>query len=74
LEARGRNEPQEGSKKPFFHGDKGKKIFKGNGRKRERKSHVNNVQRMVMMKTIVGKFILKRDPKISSIRGNQRLL
>jgi hypothetical protein len=33
LEARGRNEPQEGSKKPFVHGDKGKKKFKGNGRK-----------------------------------------
>jgi hypothetical protein len=33
LEARGRNEPQEASKKPFVHGDKGKKNFKGNGRK-----------------------------------------
>jgi hypothetical protein len=43
-------------------------------RKRERNSHVNIVQRMAMMKTIVGNFILKVDPKISSIRGNQRLL
>jgi hypothetical protein len=33
LEARGRNEPQEGNKKPFVHGDKGKKKFKGNRRK-----------------------------------------
>jgi hypothetical protein len=33
LEARGRNEPQEGSKKPFVKGDKGKNKFKGNGRK-----------------------------------------
>jgi hypothetical protein len=80
LEARGRNEPQEGNKKPFFHGEKGKKKFKGNGRKmlqsrnRERNSHVNIVQKMAMMKTIVGNFVLKRDPKSSTIRGNQRLL
>jgi hypothetical protein len=33
LEARGRNERQEGSMEPFVHGDKGKKKFKGNGRK-----------------------------------------
>jgi hypothetical protein len=33
LEARGRNEHQEGSKKPFVKGDKGKRKFKGNGRK-----------------------------------------
>jgi hypothetical protein len=33
LKARGRNEPQEGSRKPFLLGDKGKKKFKGNGRK-----------------------------------------
>jgi hypothetical protein len=32
LEARGRNEPQEGNMKPFVHGDKRKKKFKGNGR------------------------------------------
>jgi hypothetical protein len=32
LEARGRNEPQEGSMNPFVHGDKGKSKFKGNGR------------------------------------------
>jgi hypothetical protein len=30
LEARGRNEPQEGSKNPFVNGDKGKRKFKGN--------------------------------------------
>jgi hypothetical protein len=33
LEARGRNETHEGNKKPFSHGDKGKRKFKGNGRK-----------------------------------------
>jgi hypothetical protein len=33
LEARGRNEPQEGNNKHFVHGDKGKKNFKGNGGK-----------------------------------------
>ena len=33
LEARGKNDPQEGNKKPFFNGDKGKRKFKGNGRK-----------------------------------------
>ena len=33
LEARGRNEPQEGSKKPFYNGDKGKGKFKGKGKK-----------------------------------------
>jgi hypothetical protein len=43
-------------------------------RKRERKSHVNIVQRMAMMKTIVGNFILKRDPKSSTTKRNQTLL
>jgi hypothetical protein len=33
LEARGRNKPQEGSNKPFVKRDKGKRKFKGNGRK-----------------------------------------
>jgi hypothetical protein len=33
LEARGRNEPQEGNKKPFYNGDKGKRKFEGNGKK-----------------------------------------
>jgi hypothetical protein len=33
LEARGRNETHEGNKKPFNHGDKGKRKFKGNGKK-----------------------------------------
>jgi hypothetical protein len=33
LEARGKNAPQEGNKKPFFNGDKGKRKFKGNGKK-----------------------------------------
>jgi hypothetical protein len=33
LEERGRNDPQEGSKKSFYNGDKGKRIFKGNGKK-----------------------------------------
>jgi hypothetical protein len=32
LEARGRSETHEGSKKPFSHGDKGKRKFKGNGK------------------------------------------
>jgi hypothetical protein len=34
LEARGRNETHEGNKKPFSHGDKGKRKFKGNGKKK----------------------------------------
>jgi hypothetical protein len=34
LEARGRNEPQEGSKK-FFNGDKGKRKLEGNGKKND---------------------------------------
>jgi hypothetical protein len=33
LEARGRNDTHEGNKKTFNHGDKGKKKFKGNGKK-----------------------------------------
>jgi hypothetical protein len=33
LEARGRNDTHVGNKKTFSHGDKGKKKFKGNGRK-----------------------------------------
>ena len=33
LEARGRNETHEGNKKPFSHGDKGKRNFKGNDKK-----------------------------------------
>jgi hypothetical protein len=33
LEARGRNENHEGNKRPFSHGDKGKRKFKGNGKK-----------------------------------------
>jgi hypothetical protein len=33
LEARGSNETHEGNKKPFSHGDKGKRKFKGNGKK-----------------------------------------
>jgi hypothetical protein len=33
LEARGKNTPQEGRKKPFVNGDKGKRKFKGNGMK-----------------------------------------
>jgi hypothetical protein len=43
-------------------------------RKRGRNSLVNIVQRMSMMKTIVGSFILKRDPKISTKKRNQTLL
>jgi hypothetical protein len=33
LEARGKNDPQEGRKKPFNNGDKGKGKFKGKGKK-----------------------------------------
>ena len=33
LETRGRNDPQEGSKNPFYNGDKGKRKFKGNRKK-----------------------------------------
>jgi hypothetical protein len=32
-------------------------------RKREKNSHINIVQKMAMMKTIVGNFILKEDQK-----------
>jgi hypothetical protein len=32
LEERGRNDPQEGSKKSFYNGDKGKRKFKVNGK------------------------------------------
>jgi hypothetical protein len=35
LEARGRNETHEGNKKPFIHGDKGKRKFKGNSKKND---------------------------------------
>jgi hypothetical protein len=37
-------------------------------RKRERKSHVNIVQRMAMMKTNVGNFILKETQKVQQQR------
>jgi hypothetical protein len=45
-------------------------------RKREKKSHENIVQKMAMMKTIVGNFILKEDPKslATTTKGSQRLL
>jgi hypothetical protein len=43
-------------------------------RKREINSLINIIQKMAMMKTIVGNFILKRDPKSSTIKGNQILL
>jgi hypothetical protein len=44
-------------------------------RKREKNSHVNIVQRMAMMKTIVGNFILKEDPNsLATTKGSQRLL
>jgi hypothetical protein len=80
LEARGRNETHEGNKKPFSHGDKGKKKFKGNGKKNAivkkegEKSHANIVQKMAMIKTIVGNFILKEDPKSLATKGSQRML
>jgi hypothetical protein len=43
-------------------------------RKREKNLHANIVQKMAMMKTIVGNFILKEDPKCLSTKGSQRLL
>jgi hypothetical protein len=45
-------------------------------RKREKNSHVNIVQKMAMMKTIVVSFILKEDPKglATTTKGSQRLL
>jgi hypothetical protein len=43
-------------------------------RKREKNSHENIVQKMVMMKTIVGNFILKEDPKSLATNGSQRML
>jgi hypothetical protein len=43
-------------------------------RKREKNSHANIVQKMAMIKTIVGNFILKEDPKILATKGSQRLM
>jgi hypothetical protein len=43
-------------------------------RKRDKNSHANIVQKMAMMKTIVGNFILKEDPKSLATNGSQRLL
>jgi hypothetical protein len=43
-------------------------------RKREKNLHENIVQKMAMMKTIVGNFILKEDPKSLATKGSQRLL
>src|ERR1700722_1646903 len=45
-------------------------------RKREKNSHASIVQKMAMMKTIVGNFILKEDPKslATATKGSQRLL
>jgi hypothetical protein len=43
-------------------------------RKREKNSHANIVQKMAMMKTIVGNIILKEDPKCLATKGSQRLL
>jgi hypothetical protein len=43
-------------------------------RKREKNSHANIVQKMAMTKTIVGNFILKKDPKSLATKGSQRLL
>jgi hypothetical protein len=82
LEERGRNDTHEGNKKTFSHGDKGKKKFKAMAkrilllRKKEKNSHVNIVQKMAMMKTIVGNFILKEDPKslATTTKRSQRLL
>jgi hypothetical protein len=42
-------------------------------RKREKNLHANIVQKMAMMKTIVGNFILKEDPKGLATKGIQRL-
>jgi hypothetical protein len=43
-------------------------------RKRDKNLHANIVQKMAMMKTIVGNFILKEDPKSLATKGSQRLL
>jgi len=43
-------------------------------RKREKNSHANIVQKMAMIKTIVGNFILKEDPRILATKGSQILL
>jgi hypothetical protein len=66
LEARGKNVPQEGSKKVHLRvetkergnsKEKGRRMLQS--RKREKNSHVNIVQKKAMMKTTVGNFILK---------------
>jgi hypothetical protein len=44
-------------------------------RNKEKNSHENIVQKMAMMKTINGNFILKEDPKsLATNKGSQRLL
>jgi hypothetical protein len=43
-------------------------------KKKEKNPHENIVQKMSMMKTIVGNFILKEDPKRLAATGSQRLL
>jgi hypothetical protein len=80
LEARGRNKTHEGNKKYFSMETKERRSLRAMEkrmlllRKREKNSHANIVQKMAMMKTIVGNFILKEDPKSLATTGSQRLL
>ena len=80
LEARGKNVPQEGIKNPSSvetkergnSKEKGRRMLQS--RKTENNSHVNIVQNKAVIKTIVGNFILKEDPKSLATKGSQRLL
>ena len=78
LEARGKNNFEEGRNKPF----KGKKKRRPQkekekrmriSRKRERKWFVNIVQAKALKRKIVGNYILKRDLNLTITKGSRKL-
>ena len=80
LEARGMNEYQEGRKKPFYNGDKGKRQFKGIGKKN---ASVKNEGEKLTCKHCSKyghdedhclKLHPERRPKSLATKGSQRLL
>ena len=77
LEVRRKNVQEEGKKKPFQSGEKGKK-FKGKNkkmimlRKKGRNPCVGIVPRRVMMKHIAGRFILNYDRINLTTKGNRK--
>jgi hypothetical protein len=80
LEARGRNKPQEGNMKPFYNGDKGKKKFKGNGKKNAsvKKEGEKRICKHCSQdghdEDHCWKHHPEKTPKSSITKGNQRLL